>query len=53
MRLYVSIGTAIFWMLMGSLAYIYLEDWSYLDSLYFCVVTLTTIGLGDFVPGTQ
>ena len=53
MRLGLSVFTAIAWLFVGSLAYVYLEDWRYLDSIYFCVVTLTTIGLGDFVPSSQ
>ncbi|GCC21280.1 hypothetical protein chiPu_0019747 [Chiloscyllium punctatum] len=29
------------------------EDWDYVSSLYFCFVSLSTIGLGDYVPGNS
>ncbi|MFH2106717.1 MAG: potassium channel family protein [Candidatus Micrarchaeota archaeon] len=29
------------------------ENWSYLDSVYFVTVTITTIGYGDHVPQTD
>jgi len=39
--------------LFGSTVYYHLvEGWSWIDSIYFCVVTLSTVGYGDIVPTT-
>jgi voltage-gated potassium channel len=39
-------------LLAGVLVYHFLEGWSYLDALYFCVVSLATVGYGDLTPTT-
>ena len=45
-------GTTLFVLIIGMLVYHNLEGWGYLDSLYFSIITLTTIGYGDFSPQT-
>ena len=43
--------TLIFVILMiGTVFFHSVENWSYVDSFYFSTMTLTTIGYGDFVP---
>lgn len=35
---------------IGGLMFHLLENWEFLDAFYFCFITVTTIGFGDFVP---
>jgi voltage-gated potassium channel len=36
----------------GTIVYHLVEHWSWINSYYFSVVTLSTVGYGDFVPTT-
>ncbi len=38
---------------VGTIAYVLIEQWTVLDALYFCVVTLATVGFGDLHPTTD
>jgi voltage-gated potassium channel len=40
-------------LVIGTLFYRNVEGWRWLDCLYFCVVTLATVGYGDFSPQTD
>ncbi|KAM3859871.1 potassium channel subfamily K member 1-like [Diretmus argenteus] len=47
-----SIIMALFLLIIPAWIFIRVEkDWSFLEALYFCFISLTTIGLGDYVPG--
>lgn len=41
---------AVIVIIIGAVIYHWLEGWGWLDSVYFVVITLTTIGYGDLTP---
>ena len=46
-------GSAVALFVIGSIAYRLLEDWSWVDSVYFSVIAVTTVGFGDITPSTD
>nr|XP_015802777.2 potassium channel subfamily K member 2 [Nothobranchius furzeri] len=50
--LFILFGCLIF-VALPAVIFKYIEDWSTLESIYFVVITLTTIGFGDFVAGEK
>ncbi len=49
-RIIVDLLLLLFVVLLGSLGYVIIEHWSFFDSLYMTVITLTTIGFGEIHP---
>ncbi|XP_039248659.2 uncharacterized protein LOC120326434 [Styela clava] len=46
-------GSFIFFQLIPAAIFTFVEGWSYRESVYYCFITLTTVGFGDFVAGTN
>lgn len=44
--------TTSFIILFGTVIFHLVEGWEWVDALYFTVITLTTVGYGDFSPQT-
>ena len=40
-------------LIIGTIFYHFVEELKWLDALYFSVITLTTVGYGDFSPQTD
>lgn len=45
--------SALLLLAVGTVGYHLLERWSWVDSLYFSVVAVTTVGFGDLSPSTD
>lgn len=51
--IYVSLLLMSGYILLGAFLFGLSENWEPLVAAYFCFITLSTIGFGDFVPGTS
>jgi voltage-gated potassium channel Kch len=49
---YILLSFAITLVIVGTVVFHLLEKWSWIDSLYFTVITLATVGYGDLTPTT-
>ncbi|SNS58376.1 potassium channel family protein [Antarctobacter heliothermus] len=49
LSLFLTLGLII---ALGTVFFRYVEGWSWLDSYFFSVVTLSTVGYGELVPAT-
>jgi hypothetical protein len=46
-------AVAVLLLAVGTVAYHFIEDWSWVDSFYFSSVAVATVGFGDLVPTTD
>ena len=46
----VALGDACATIVVGSLAYHYFEGWSFFDSFYMVIITLSTVGYREVFP---
>ena len=52
-RFKILAGSALGLLAVGTVTYRLLEDCSWVDSMYFSVVAVTTVGFGDLTPSTD
>jgi len=52
-EIFVAVTTLLGWIAVGTIVFHRLEDWTRIQAFYFSVVTITTVGYGDFAPTTD
>ena len=51
--IWVSFVITIAFFVVGILFYCLVEDMEFMDAVYFCITTVTTVGYGDLTPKTD
>lgn len=51
--IFVTLNLSTIILTCGALVFSHLEGWNYINAFYYCFITLTTIGFGDFVALQQ
>jgi voltage-gated potassium channel len=49
-EIFVAFTSLLGWIGIGTVMFHRLESWTWIQSFYFSVVTISTVGYGDFVP---
>jgi len=49
----IALSAVVTVVIAGTFIFRYLEDWTFIESLYFTVATITTVGYGDLHPTTD
>lgn len=50
-QLLITVFIVLAYLFSGATMFYYLQNWSYVDAIYFCFTSLTTIGFGNLDPG--
>lgn len=53
LNVFIALSTLLTWIGVGTVVFHLLEPWSLIESFYFSVVTISTVGFGDLVPSSD
>lgn len=53
LRFLIAVWIFLLWIIIWTISFHYIENWTFIDSFYFSVTTLTTVWYWDIYPSTE